>query len=156
MLVTIDALDEYGLPVHEELTVFDFNFSKSKLAALDFQNVAVSVLQRQQNRIQTRCLRRPFQRICHSRFHLDDAFAFRRDIRRTTLHHYIGADSPILFIQQCYFHLGIPASCVTVIPHAGGDMKNGIPVCIVQIAPYFKISYMQIGRGEQIDIAIDA
>ena len=79
VLVAVDAFEQNGLAVDQQLPVLQFNAAKTEFTAHYFLNGAAGTAQRERQLVQVGILRRPLPRLFDGALELEGSLAFRTE-----------------------------------------------------------------------------
>ena len=147
--VSVRALDQNALSVHEQIAVANFNFPEADVARNDLQRLSRSIFEREKKFVQVRRLRRPLQRIGNFRGNRRLSAAAVRvhihfDVRP-------GNGFPAR-IEQCTFHRDRSGFGACVL-HRDRKSQSRILVVRVEVGLCLEIANVQLWRRPEINIA---
>ena len=154
VLVPVHASEQNRHAVDVYLPVFDLDLPEADLAALDFQNVAGRVLQRDQQCVQVGIFIRPLLWIGYSPLQVQRGLLSCAD--RNLRHHRLGEHGLPVGVVEHRFHTRARRILLAVVPDLCPDFERGITIGFIEIRPDPKIAHVHTGRGEQVHIPVDA
>ena len=147
----VHALEQHGYTIDEYLLVLDFNFPESGAAGAHLANLTLRIEHLNNNRVQVRRFRRPFQRRLDHLVDFNRRVFTGRNLNEIRLAEYracargIHQRGPDAATRRTFVH----------VFEADGHAEIGIPVGVIQIGQHEQVADANPGRIEKIDIPED-
>ena len=153
-VVAVDASEQDGPAIHQHLLALDLDGAEADLEALDLQDAALGVLQREQQLIEAGGLGRPLARRRDPRGHRDGALSLGAELGRPA--HAPLQDDLALGIEEPCGHGARPGRLGAVVSDCRADLELRVLVCLIQRRADPHVAHVDGGRREEIDVAEDA
>ena len=156
MLVAIDALDEDGLSVDEQLPALDLDLPEPESRALELGRLPLAVLQDENDPVEVGGFGGPLERVRDAGGHQDEALAPGRDVGTRAGGDGVGGGRPAVRAEQPGFDGEIFGGGRTEVLQPSLDPEDGVAVVRVQLGPELEVADVDGRRRKKIDVPEDA